>query len=42
MKIVLDFKEKLGIVDIFKPTMGNLSLHKLSNDNAVKELQTLH
>jgi hypothetical protein len=34
MKILLgDFKAKVGIEDIFKPTIGNESLHETSNDN---------
>jgi hypothetical protein len=33
MKILLDFNAKLGREDIFKPTIGNESLHEISNDN---------
>jgi hypothetical protein len=34
MKILLeDFNAKVGKEDIFKPTIGNESLHKISNDN---------
>jgi endonuclease/exonuclease/phosphatase family metal-dependent hydrolase len=34
MKILLgDFNAKISKEDIFKPTIGNESLHKLSNDN---------
>jgi hypothetical protein len=34
MKILLgDFNAKVGREVIFKPTIGNESLHKLSNDN---------
>jgi hypothetical protein len=36
MKILLrDFNAKLGREDIFKPTIGNESLHEISNDNGV-------
>ena len=36
MKILLDFRAKLGRVDIFKPTVGNESLHQDSKDNYVR------
>jgi hypothetical protein len=37
MKILLgDFNAKVGKEDIFKPTIGNESLHKISNDNGVR------
>jgi hypothetical protein len=37
MKILLgDFNAKVGREDIFKPTIGNVSLHKTSNDNGVR------
>jgi hypothetical protein len=37
MKILLrDFKAKVGREDIFKPTIGNESFHKISNDNGVR------
>ncbi|PNF37156.1 hypothetical protein B7P43_G00417 [Cryptotermes secundus] len=37
MKILLgDFNAKVGREDIFKPTTGNESLHKISNDNGVR------
>jgi hypothetical protein len=37
MKILLgDFNAKLGREDIFKPTIGNESLHEISNDNGVR------
>jgi exonuclease III len=37
MKIVLgDFNAKVGREDIFKPTIGNESLHETSNDNRVR------
>jgi hypothetical protein len=38
MKILLDFYAKLGRQDIFKPTIGNESLHEDSNDNGVRVL----
>jgi endonuclease/exonuclease/phosphatase family metal-dependent hydrolase len=37
MKILLgDFNAKVGREDIFKPTSGNESLHKISNDSGVR------
>jgi hypothetical protein len=30
-----DFNVKVGNEDIFKPTIGNASLHKISNNNGV-------
>jgi hypothetical protein len=37
MKTLLgDFNAKVGREDIFKPTIGNESLHETSNDNGVK------
>jgi hypothetical protein len=37
MKILLgDFSAKVGREDIFKPTIENESLHKISNDNGVR------
>jgi len=37
MKILLgDFNAKLGIENIFKPTIGNESLHQDNNDNGVR------
>jgi hypothetical protein len=37
MKILLgDFNAKVGRKDIFKPTIGNESLHEISNDNGVR------
>jgi hypothetical protein len=37
MKILLGaFNAKVGREDIFKPTIGNESLHKISNDNGVR------
>jgi hypothetical protein len=35
MKILLDFIAKIGREDIFKPVIGNESLHEVSNDNGV-------
>jgi hypothetical protein len=36
-KILLrDFSTKIGREDIFKPTIGNESLHEISNDNGVR------
>jgi predicted ester cyclase len=31
-----EFNAKAGREDIFKPTIGNESLHEISNDNGVK------
>jgi hypothetical protein len=37
MNILLDdFNAKVGREDIFKPTVGNESLHKISNNNGVR------
>jgi hypothetical protein len=37
MKILLGgFNAKVGREDIFKPTLGNESLHEISNDNGVR------
>jgi exonuclease III len=37
MKILLgDFNAEVGREDIFKPTIGNGSLHRISNDNGVR------
>jgi hypothetical protein len=37
MKILLgDFIAKVGTEDIFKPTIGNESLHEISNDNGIR------
>jgi hypothetical protein len=36
MKILLNFNAKVGRKDIFKPAIGNESLHKISNDNGVR------
>jgi hypothetical protein len=35
MKILLDFNANVGKEDIFKPTTGNESLHKIIIDNGV-------
>jgi endonuclease/exonuclease/phosphatase family metal-dependent hydrolase len=37
MKILLgDFNAEVGMEDIFKPTIGNKSLHQISNSNRVR------
>jgi hypothetical protein len=37
MKILFgDFNAKVGREEIFKPTIGNESLHEISNDNIAK------
>jgi exonuclease III len=36
MKILLDFNAKVEREDIFKPIIGNESLHEASNDNGVR------
>jgi hypothetical protein len=37
MKILLeDFNAKAGNEDIFKPTIGNESLHEIGNDNGIR------
>jgi hypothetical protein len=37
MRILLgDFNAKVGREDIFNPTIGNESLHEISNDNGVR------
>jgi hypothetical protein len=37
IKILLgDFNDKVGRENIFKPTIGNESLHEISNDNGVR------
>jgi hypothetical protein len=43
MKILLgDFNAKVGKEDIFKPTIGNESLHETSNDNGVRVVNLPH
>jgi hypothetical protein len=36
MKILSDFKAKVGIEDIFKPSIKNESSYEISNDNGVR------
>jgi hypothetical protein len=36
MRILLDFNVEAGKEDIFKPTLGNESLHKINDDNGVR------
>jgi hypothetical protein len=36
MKICYDFSTKIDREDIFKPTIGNESLHEINNDNGVR------
>jgi exonuclease III len=43
MKILLgDLNAKVAREDIFKPTIGNESLHEISNDNGVKSSKFCH
>jgi exonuclease III len=43
MKILLgDFNVKVGREDIFKPTIGNESLHEITNDNGVRVVKLCH
>jgi hypothetical protein len=35
MQILLDFIAKVGMEDVFKPTIRNTNLHEISNDNGV-------
>jgi hypothetical protein len=43
MKILLiDFNAEIGKEDIFKPTIGNESLHEISNDNGVRVVNFAH
>jgi hypothetical protein len=42
MKILLDFNAKVRREDIFKPTIGNESLHAISNDNGVRVVNLAH
>jgi hypothetical protein len=41
MNILLDFNAKVGREDFFTPTIGNESLHEISNDNRVRVLVTV-
>jgi hypothetical protein len=41
-KILLDFSAKVGREDFRKPTIGNESLHEISNDNAVAVVNFAH
>jgi uncharacterized UPF0146 family protein len=34
--LLVDFNAKVGREDIFKPTIGNESSHKISNDNGIR------
>jgi hypothetical protein len=38
MKILLGFNAKVGRENNFKPTIWNESLHEISNDNGVREV----
>jgi exonuclease III len=43
MKILLgDFNDKVSREEIFKPTIGNESLHKIGNDNTVRLVNFVH
>jgi hypothetical protein len=43
MKILLgDFSVKVGMRDIFKPTIWYKSLHRISNDNGVESSKLCH
>jgi hypothetical protein len=43
MNILLgDLNAKVGREDIFKPTIGNESLHEISNDNGVRLIHLPH
>jgi len=33
-----DFNAKVGIENIFNPTIGNESIHQVSNDNGVRRV----
>jgi hypothetical protein len=37
-----DLNAKVGIEDMFKPTIGNESLHEISNDNGVTVVNFCH
>jgi hypothetical protein len=34
--LVVDLNAKVGMEDIFRPTIGNESLHEISNDNGIR------
>jgi hypothetical protein len=36
MKILGDFRAKEGRADVFKPTVGNESLHEINNGNGIE------
>jgi hypothetical protein len=36
--LLVDFSAKVGREDIFEPTTGNKNLHKINNDNRVREV----
>jgi hypothetical protein len=38
--LLADFNTKLGREDIFKPRTGNDSLHGISNDNGITEVNS--
>jgi hypothetical protein len=43
MKILFgDFNSKVGMQDIFKPTIWNESLHEINDDNGVSVLTLPH
>jgi hypothetical protein len=42
MKMLLHYIAKVDREDIFKPTIGNESLHEISHDNGVKSSQLCH
>jgi hypothetical protein len=43
IKILIgDVSAKVGREDIFKPTIGNESLHEISNDNGVRLVNVAH
>jgi hypothetical protein len=43
MKMLLGyFNAKIGMEDIFKPTTGNASIHKINKDNGVRGVNFAH
>jgi hypothetical protein len=42
MKILLHFNAKVGRENIFKPTVGNESLHEISNDKGIRGVNLPH